>query len=177
MPEYLPISQEQESFKFIRKTEMKRIALGLSLTLLWCSTSFAQQTRKCITFDKWSLRADAIVERAYITPETNLLEYTTSEEDMSYVFYSSAQLPEGKYRLVVILRMGNSPAPFTVTVAGAQRANGKKEIQYVKRSGERLRINELVLSNESRVNVTIRSRTDVPAKVWSFASTPRVCRA
>lgn len=156
---------------------MKRIVFGLSFTFLWCSTSYAQQTRNCITFDKWSLRADAIVERAYINPETNLFEYTTSDDDMSYVFYSFAQLPKGKHRLVVNLRMGNSPAPFTVTVTGVQRANGKKEIQYVKRSGERLRINELVLSNESRTNVTIRSRTDIPAKVWSFASTPRACRA
>jgi hypothetical protein len=150
----------------------------LASILAATSEAHAAPAKKCVPFAGWSARADAIKERVYINPSSSgrtLLEYTTSADDEVYVFYTTATVVKGDYRLSASIKTGNSPADFEVSLGGAIDAATGQEIKLTIQEGKTFQLKRTIRVGDGSVTLRIRSKPPGPAKVWSFVSNPTLC--
>ena len=160
--------------------QLAKLAVLLAGLLAATSEPRAAPAKKCAQLANWSARADAIKERVYINPASNgrtLLEYTTSADDEVYLFFATAKVAKGDYRLSASIETGESPVDFEVSFdGGTDRVTGK-EIRFAMAERLTFQVIRTIQISKDLVTLRIRSKPPTPAKVWSFISKATLCPA
>jgi hypothetical protein len=153
--------------------------LFATLTFLMTElSSAAKAEERCVRLENWSARSDAINERVYIKPTGSryLLEYTTSNEDGVYLFFATQPISDGDYRFRASIETGESPAVFEIHLDGAKDLESGQPLAFMVSERLGISIDRRVTVSGGRATLRIRSQPNFPARIWSFATDPTLCR-